>query len=247
MLLLLPHTKCQQKYLICMQAYTRPVKRVWLDPAGAAAGTTASQLLPQVHPTELPSASMGRSSTKRTTYGCPLHSVYENPWVKDNIALTYALDLKDGLGGQVYRIMGIYAIAKTLGVGYVHSPFTCIGHIGPQSNYRNQTCNDLEPKERLLVQRLNKHLGLPNTTTANTTAWKSVHMYMGCWRDLAVLVEQAVQQQQPTVIRLEMMPGFIDHCPDMFHHVPSWLPEWMYKGGSKQVTWRAPEPEFGCY
>lgn len=220
------------------------MKLVWQEAVqivDTAAGTTVTQVLPEVHLTRIHSASTSRSITNGTAYGCPLHPQYDNPWVRNNIVLTYALHLRDGLGGQVHRIMGIYAIAKALGLGYVHSPFECVGHLGPLSHYRNETCDSLEPRDQLMLQRVIKYLSLPDTTTVNIKQWKSVTSFWGGWKELALLVERAAEQHQPTVIRLEMMTSFIKQCPDLFHHVPSWRSEWLLEDGSKQVTWYAPD------
>lgn len=172
-----------------------------------------------------------------SAYGCPVHPIYNDPWVRNNIALTYALGIRDGLGGQVQRIMGIFAIAKTLGIGYVHSPFECIGHIGPHSHYRRKNCTDLEPQDQLLLQRVIKYLNLPTTSSANVSSWSRTalrHPLSG-WNDLAATVESLAQQRQPAVIKLEMMAAFLTRCPDAFHHVLSWRPEWLYGDSIHQV------------
>lgn len=172
-----------------------------------------------------------------TAFGCPRHSVYSNPWVKDNIALTYSLFVRDGLGSQVQRIMGIFAIAQALGVGYIHSPFTCIGHIGPYAHYRlNRTCDKLEPKHQQQLHRVTTFLSLPNTTVVDTSGWNTTALFKGTWGELAAAVQQAVQHQQPTIIRLEMLNHFLPKCHDLFHHVPSWRPEWRYQQISKRVS-----------
>ena len=60
-----------------------------------------------------------------------------------NFALTYANDLcLDGAGAQLQRLLGTYAIARLVGVPYVHSPLTHVGYQGLAS---------LEKKEDIMA------------------------------------------------------------------------------------------------
>lgn len=167
------------------------------------------------------SSNAGNSNT--TAFGCPKHPVYSKPWVKQNIALSHSLKIRDGLGGQVLRIMATYAIAQTLGIGYVHKPIGCVGHIGPHIHYRRRTCGDLKPSDLQQLQRISKYIRLPNTHT-NTSNWKTTWLFKGTWDQLAEAVQSAAERQQPTVIQLEVLNVFIHQCPNSFHHVPSWQP-----------------------
>lgn len=232
--------------LPCLQVQARPAPHA----AAVAASVGSRQPVQEeaaitaagTHPKAGPSASRGlgsssSSSSNKTAYGCPRHLIYDDPWIQDNVVLTYALVLRDGLGGQVQRIMSIYAIAQALGLKYVHSPFQCIGHIGPHSHYRKgRHCNDLEPKDQQLLQRIVTYLNLPTITDADVSNWNSTLLVMGNWNNLALAVEQAKQRQEPTVIRLEMLSAFINKCPDLFHHVPSWRPYWAYQDSSQRVS-----------
>jgi hypothetical protein len=66
------------------------------------------------------------------------------------IYLTYNNDAHtDGAGAQLYRIFGVYCLAKKFGLGYIHSPLKRIDHQGLEA-LRTQ-----QPDESL-VERFNK-------------------------------------------------------------------------------------------
>lgn len=205
----------------------------------AAAAAAAAYPTPRAESALAAGGAMGSNSgsnSNTTAFGCPKHPVYNKPWVKNNVVLTYNLGLKDGLGAQVQRIMGIYAMAQALGIGYIHSPFRCIGHIGPHYHYReNRTCDNLGPKQQHELQRITTYLSLPNTTSVNVSTWARRMLFMGTWDSLAAMVQQAEQQQQPTVIGLEMLTRFLPRCHDLFHHVPEWRPDWSYQQPGQRV------------
>lgn len=61
-----------------------------------------------------------------------------------NIAVTYDSDKgTDGLGSQLYRIIGIYALSRHLGIPYVHTPLTRIGYQGMSAMANNAADPDL--------------------------------------------------------------------------------------------------------
>jgi hypothetical protein len=73
-----------------------------------------------------------------------------------NFALTYANDLcLDGAGAQLQRLLGTYAIARLLGVPYVHSPLTHVGYQGLASLEKNAGSD-------YLVERYNRVFRLPS-------------------------------------------------------------------------------------
>ncbi|WIA28209.1 hypothetical protein OEZ86_010770 [Tetradesmus obliquus] len=187
--------------------------------------------------------------TSKTAYGCPKHKVFNDPWVADNVAFTYAVVIKDGLGGQVTRMMGVYALAEAMGVRYVHSPLSCIGHIGGQPHWRNQSCDGIDPADAAKMQRLSSFLSLANTTAADTSSWAQELFTKGSWLMLANVTETALRLQRPTVVRIEWVHNFLSDCPDLFFHVPAWRPSnpqpqpvdwqgsWLLDGsGSKRIV-----------
>ncbi|KAF6257632.1 hypothetical protein COO60DRAFT_1212860 [Scenedesmus sp. NREL 46B-D3] len=162
--------------------------------------------------------------TSKTAHGCPKHKIFDDPWVHDNVAFTYAVVIKDGLGGQTTRMMGVYALAAAMGVRYVHSPLTCIGHIGGQPHWRNKTCDGIDPADAAKMQRISGFLSLTNTTAADTSGWAHELFTKGSWLMLANITETALRLQRPTVVRIEWVHNFLSDCPDLFFHVPAWRP-----------------------
>lgn len=162
--------------------------------------------------------------TDKTAYGCPKDLLFNNPWVKENIAVTYGLQIRDGLGSQTARMLGVYAIAHAVGIHYVHSPFQCIGHIGGAPHYRNMRCDYLPPTDMQRLQRISQHIHLPSTTAADVSTWDSVYIFRGDWVSLANAAAVALANKRPTLIKLELVDEFISVCPDIFYHVEAWRP-----------------------
>jgi hypothetical protein len=121
-------------------------------------------------------------------------------------------------------MMGVYALAEAMGVKYVHSPLTCIGHIGGQPHWRNQSCQGIDPTEAAKMQRISGFLSMTNTTTADTSSWAQELFTKGSWLMLANVTETALRLQRPTVVRIEWVHNFLSDCPDLFLHVPAWRP-----------------------
>lgn len=194
-----------------------------------AAESTAQQLQlqPRVGDTQHNSLVQGRSllddAAKFTTeFGCVKDPVFDDPWVKAHIILTYAGLTRDGLGSQVLRLMSVYAAAATLGLQYIHSPLHCIGHFG-LTTYRNSSCDGVNAELLHKMSRLAKFFSLPSSSRAlvDVGSWHVGHM-SGNWDSLAAKARRALQLQQPTVIHLEAAHSLAWACPDMFNHVPAW-------------------------
>jgi hypothetical protein len=167
-----------------------------------------------------------RLAQQRTTeYGCPKHAVFDDPWVKQNVALTYGLKIRDGLGSQTARMLGVYAIAHAAGLQYYHSPFDCIGHIGGAPHYRNAHCNNLPESDLHKLRRIAKHIRLPSTTAANASTWDQQYLFRGDWDKLASIALTALTARRPTLVGLELTDEFVSVCPDIFYHVPAWRPQ----------------------
>lgn len=141
--------------------------------------------------------------------------------------MTYGLQIRDGLGSQTARMLGVYAIAQTVGIHYVHSPFQCIGHIGGAPHYRNMRCDHLPPADMQRLKRISQHIYLPSTTAADVSTWDSVHIFRGNWVSLARAAAAAFASKRPTLIKLELVDEFISVCPDIFYHVDAWRPSRM--------------------
>ncbi|KAF8058936.1 CPK9 [Scenedesmus sp. PABB004] len=206
-------TACLASLLLALAAWA-PLARAH---GGAAAGAGAGRALAQFGaPTP--------AAERRTVYGCPRDAVFDDPWVRENVAVTYGLKIRDGLGSQTARMLGVYAVAHALGIPYVHSPFECIGHIGGVPHYRNMRCDHLPPPDLHKLARISRHIHLPTSTRANTSAWDVAYVFRGDWARLANITATALRARRPTLVKLELVDEFISVCPDIFYHVPAWRP-----------------------
>ena len=92
---------------------------------------------------------------------------------RGEVAVTYDQNASDGLGAQLQRIYGLYALSRALGIKYVHSPLGQVDYQGLMPLLAGRTdpdftsrCNaffslpsddfDLDSCERLLVSSLDK-------------------------------------------------------------------------------------------
>ncbi|KAF8064528.1 katG [Scenedesmus sp. PABB004] len=167
----------------------------------------------------------GAPPSTRTEFGCPRDPVFDDPWVRDNVVLSYAAEIMDGLGGQVARQMAIFAAAAALGLGYEHAPLRCIGHIGGRPHWRPAGCAGVAPRDAAAMARAAAFVALPRTAAANNTSgWRVARLLPGSWRLLAGEAQQALRLREPTVVRVEMVNRIMQECPDLFSHVPAWRP-----------------------
>lgn len=141
------------------------------------------------------------------------------------MALTYGLKIRDGLGSQTARMLGVYAIAHASGLQYHHSPFECIGHIGGAPHYRDARCDNLPESDLHKMRRIAKHIRLPSSSAVNASAWEQQYLFRADWDKLASVAAAALQAKQPTLVGLELTDEFISPCPDIFYHVPAWRPQ----------------------
>ncbi|WIA19513.1 hypothetical protein OEZ85_004124 [Tetradesmus obliquus] len=176
-----------------------------------------------------------------TEYGCPKFAIFEDPWVKANVALTYGLKIRDGLGSQTARMLGVYAIAHASGLQYHHSPFECIGHIGGAPHYRDARCDNLPESDLHKMRRIAKHIRLPSSSAVNASAWEQQYLFRADWDKLASVAAAALQAKQPTLVGLELTDEFISPCPDIFYHVPAWRPQKYL--ASQWATYNSSRPE----
>jgi hypothetical protein len=128
-------------------------------------------------------------------------AVFDDPWSKANIAIAYAHQLKDGVGAQTMRMLEIYAVANSLGIGYLHRPITCVGHIGDLVHYRESACNLTREADVRLLNKIRRMITLPSTVTEEQVGDCSavlVESHMQCQRhdDICQCWRQLQQQQQ---------------------------------------------------
>jgi Uncharacterised nucleotidyltransferase len=107
------------------------------------------------------------SSRKREAREDPTH--YRPVHTQGHVAVTYDQNASDGLGSQLQRIYGLYALSRALGIKYIHTPLGQVDYQGLMPMLAGRTdpdfvarCNsffalpsddfDLDSCERLLVR-----------------------------------------------------------------------------------------------
>jgi hypothetical protein len=139
--------------------------------------------------------------------------VFQDPWVQANVAVSFDPQrTKDGLGSQVHRLFGAYAVAACSTLRYVHTAgFQRFTHLNASD-------------ARHAARRLNTMLGLPQSPVANDTARKVVEFGRDCavsWDDLAAHTRAALAARQPTLFSVFFTYGFALAHPAMLDCVPA--------------------------
>lgn len=189
------------------------------------AGATAASLEPAVviaQPT---------ATVKQPARVVPIHAVYSDPWVQHNVVLTYAPETtRDGLGAQAFRMLGIHAIARALGLPFLNTPPECVGHIGGAAHYQGMDCTRrMTAADQHKLARVKRMLMLPNTggvSGANTRSWHVERLddTLLTWEALQNVTQTALQHKQPTVIKLARVQSLLCQYPDVFLSVPQLKP-----------------------
>lgn len=148
--------------------------------------------------------------------------VFQNPWVQNNVAVTYdPLTTKDGLGSQIHRQLGVYAVAACTGLQYKSTAgFQRFTHLNQSDAH-------------MLAQRVNTMLGIPSTPERVNPTWRVVHFGRDCnitWDTLLTKVKAALALQQPTLFNISFVYGFALTYPAMLNCAPA---------SKQQVRWYA--------
>jgi hypothetical protein len=164
--------------------------------------------------------------------------VFAEPWVRQHVALAYAPGTtRDGLGAQALRLLGTYALAKALGLKYMHVAPQCIGHIGGLPHYQGRDCSSrMTAADRKQLARVVRALTLPSSpglSPAALRSWQVVRLddVTLTWEGLVNATQSALQRQQPTLIKVARVQGLLAAHPDVFLAVPQLRP---LPGGQQQ-------------
>jgi hypothetical protein len=124
------------------------------------------------------------------------------------------------------RMLELYAVAKSLGIGYLHRPIRCIGHVDGRVHFRESDCGDLPDADRRLVDKLRRLISLPSTVTEQqVNAWEHKYIPKLGWNTLAGLTAAALQNKRPLLISTEFATSILHSYPDMFLAVPEFQPK----------------------
>jgi hypothetical protein len=165
-------------------------------------------------------------SSSSSSSAWPRLPVYDSPWSQQNVALVYAHQLLDGVGAQTMRMLELYAVAKSLNIGYLHRPIRCVGHVDGRVHFRQSDCGDLPEADRRLVNKLRRLITLPSTVTEeHVNGWEHKYIPKLGWNTLAGLAEAALQSKRPLLISTEFATSILHNYSDMFLAVPEFQPK----------------------
>jgi hypothetical protein len=71
------------------------------------------------------------------------------------------------------RMLEIYSVANSLGIGYLHRPITCVGHIGDLVHYRESACNLTREADVRLLKKIRRMITLPSTVSEEQVRHKN--------------------------------------------------------------------------
>lgn len=156
----------------------------------------------------------------------PNNPLYADPWVQQNIAITYAHRTRDGVGAQTMRLLGIYAIAKSLNLQYLHRPIQCVGHVDGKVHFRDGDCSYLSDSDMRLMNKIRHMVTLPsNVTEADVQGWSNQFIEYAGWTRMTKMIRSAYDWKRPTLLTIEFPSYVLQKHPDMYFSVPAFRPE----------------------
>ena len=130
----------------------------------------------------------------------------------DKLVLTYDnTALTDGVGAQLHRIYGIWAISRLLGVPYRHSP---INHVDYQGLTALET-NSADPAYHHEFNDVFRIESDPVSADEFHTVTLA-NLYPGQFRMLATLVDLGKTRGKPILVRMKVPYGIADRFPDCY-------------------------------
>jgi hypothetical protein len=127
------------------------------------------------------------------------------------LAVTYANDkLADGVGGQLQRIYGIYAISRLIGLPYFHSPIVRVGYQGLLALENNS----LRPNSDF-YDAFNALLGIRSDIDL-PEQHNVVEIHNATLTTINELRQHADARSNPTLARISLPYGITDQNPDSY-------------------------------
>ncbi|KAF6254646.1 hypothetical protein COO60DRAFT_295910 [Scenedesmus sp. NREL 46B-D3] len=123
------------------------------------------------------------------------------------------------------RMLEIYAVANSLGIGYLHRPITCVGHIGDLVHYRESACNLTREADLRLLSKIRRMITLPSTVTEEQVhGWEQRYVSEFNWWKFVALAGEAQRARRPTLFITEFATSVAHAFPGVFASVPAFRP-----------------------
>jgi len=131
--------------------------------------------------------------------------------VHPNLVLTYDNTRRDGVGAQLHRIYGIYAISRLLGASYLHSPLAGVGYQGLAALEEDAFDPGFHHEFNELFQIKSD---APLAEDVHTVYLPSISIAVV--QQLAAMFDTRRRGGGPTLVRIVMPFGIADRYPDCY-------------------------------
>jgi hypothetical protein len=128
-----------------------------------------------------------------------------------HLVLTYDNTRTDGVGAQLHRTYGIYAISRLLGASYLHSPLAGVGYQGLAALEVNAGDPGFHHEFNELFQIKSD---APLAEDAHTVFLPSISIAV--FQQLAAMFDTRGAAGRPTLVRIVMPFGVADRYPDCY-------------------------------
>ena len=128
-----------------------------------------------------------------------------------HFVLTYDNTRTDGVGAQLHRIYGIYAISRLLGASYLHSPLAGVGYQGLAALEENACDPGFHHEFNELFQIKSD---APLAEDVHTVFLPSISIAV--FQQLAAMFDTHGTGGRPTLVRIVMPFGIADRFPDCY-------------------------------
>ena len=128
-----------------------------------------------------------------------------------HLVLTYDNGMRDGVGAQLHRMYGIYAISRLLGASYFHSPLVGVDYQGLAALERNAGDPEFHDEFNDLFQI--------ESDTVPADDCHTIHLpsiSLAIFHQLADMFDLDKTGGRPSLIRVAMPFGIADRFPDCY-------------------------------
>jgi hypothetical protein len=142
----------------------------------------------------------------------PLEMSRRLPGLHDKVVLTYDNShCTDGVGSQLQRIYGTYAIARFLGASYLHTPLRRVDNQGLTALERNATDPGYHRQFNDLF-----HIESDVLPTADFHTTRLPNISLEALDQLVTMFDDGATGGRPSLVQLEVPFGLADRFPDCY-------------------------------